>query len=214
MDLIPPAPQALWADKLAALGPLRLQSSEGDCAPTTVINALLYLSDGRIHPKLLRLIWAVSLDFQGHTTGWVGCQLLSEVVNAWAAQSANDGVAHPPQGFASSVWQGKAATAERIARAIGGGGAVCITCKDGKHYALLHSADGACFYGFDPYLPDKKNPLDGHFLGLNSPHAAPAHLHGMVNFSLPLRDLKALLKRKDRHGNLVNQWFQVIERTA
>jgi hypothetical protein len=188
----------IWEVKQRQVGALRLQSSEGDCVPTTVINALLYLTEDRIHPKLQRLIWSVALDYQGKTTGYVGCQLMSDVINAWHLHAANDRV-NSIFNFKSRIATGTdAVLIGEVQETIASNGVACLTCKNGKHYALLHSFDDDYFYGFDPFFSriKRKNPFHSAYVNDAS---------GMVNFSITKDGLKELFK------DGVNQWVHLIE---
>jgi hypothetical protein len=201
--------KTLWKKKQDEVGALRLQSSDGDCVPTTVINALLYLTEDRIHPKLQRLIWSVALDDQGETTGWIGCQLVSDVINAWRVQAGNDGIDEPVV-FESRINAGKKNLLQDVQDVVNKKGVACLTCKKGKHYALLHSFDGENFYGFDPYLPNEKDLQDKFFthieiLSATSSETVHKKINGMVNFSISIPQLEGLLKVKR------NQWIHLIE---
>ncbi len=185
----------VWGKKQRRVGALRLQSSYGDCVPTTVINALLYLTEDRIDPKLQRLIWSVALDDQGETTGSVGCQLMSDVINAWHLHTLNDGVKNIESRIATGTG---AVLIGAVQETIASNGVACLTCKNGKHYALLHSFDDDLFYGFDPYFPNQSEAQDPQFERVD--------LQGMVNFSISKHGLKKLLTRK------ANRWVHLIKR--
>lgn len=200
--------KTFWKDKQDEVGALRLQSSDGDCVPTTVINALLYLTGDRIHPKLQRLIWSVALD-EGPLTGWVGCQLVSDVISAWSDWTHKDGNAgNKKRKFISEIRANHVAkkfdvtqTLKDIHDCIEAEGVVCLTCNKGGHYALLHSFDGSFYYGFDSYFSNGDRLLEAAFTKCND-------LSSMTNFMISKPKLENLLKDKDES----NQWVHLIKR--
>ena len=137
-----------------AVGPLRYQTAQADCVPTTVVNALLFVTGKNLPARLMRLIWACSLDLPGGGTGWVCSKLLGEVLEAWFTMSEFDGARDTLADYQSTVLQGTKVTLKRrnsLVSTLDAGGVVCITTENGGHYALVHSHDeGKSFYGFDP----------------------------------------------------------------
>jgi hypothetical protein len=204
----------IWEVKQRQVGALRLQSSEGDCVPTTVINALLYLTEDRIHPKLQRLIWSVALD-EVPLTGWVGCQLVADVIDAWSNWTHKDGNAsNKKRKFISEIRPKKTGDEFDVSKILGdiqvlvekNAGVVCLTCRKGGHYALLHSFDGENFYGFDSYLRAKDMTSDVLFEYNDTVDITNNKRYEMVNFLISKDNLKKLLEDK------VNQWIHVIAR--
>lgn len=139
-----------------AVGPLRFQMASADCVPTTVVNALLCVTRRPVPHRLMRLIWASSLDQDGGT-GWVCSRLLVELLESWFRMAGRDGEGDALSGFSSRLCLGAEASLEgsdALLDALNAGGAVCLTTERGKHYTLLHGHDGGqTFYGFDPTWP-------------------------------------------------------------
>lgn len=135
------------------VGPLRYQMANADCVPTTVVNALLFVTKQTVPHRLMRLIWASSLD-QAGGTGWVCSRILSDVLDAWFTMSKYDDERQTLEDFRSSVKQGKDVSLKpkhALLTTLNAGGAVCLTTENGGHYSLLHSHNGEKeFYGFDP----------------------------------------------------------------
>lgn len=198
----------IWEKKQLQVGALRLQSSDGDCVPTTVINALLYLTEDRIHPKLQRLIWSVALD-EGPLTGWVGCQLVADVISAWSDWTHKDGNAGKKKRKFISEIMSQGTLGEKFDEinslkeiqdwVEAKTGVVCLTCNKGGHYALLHSFDGKNFYGFDAYFSNNGAMTEAAFTEYKD-------TCGMVNFSISTDGLKKLFNDE------ANQWLHFIKR--
>jgi hypothetical protein len=77
-----------WQRLYEKIGPLRYQSSEGDCVPTTLLNGLSVLLERPLHPTLLKLVWSLSVDQR--TTGWVCCDALSSLLTKWFERAHQD----------------------------------------------------------------------------------------------------------------------------
>ena len=199
--------KTIWKEKQNQVGALRLQSSEGNCVPTTVINALLYLTEDRIHPKLQRLIWSVALD-EDQMTGWVGYQLLRDVISAWSNWTHKDGNAgKKKRKFISEILATSTTEKFDATNALArirdwiseSEGVVCLTCNKGGHYALLHSFDGKNYYGFDSFYSNSGCMPEAAF-------AECKDLCSMVNFSISKPKLENLLEDES------NQWVHLIKR--
>jgi len=127
-----------------------------DCVPTTVVNALLFVTRKTLPQRLMRLIWGCSLD-QRNGTGYVCSRILADVLDAWFKMSEDDGESQTLSEFCSRIKLGKDVSLKPnnpLLTTLNAGGAVCITTGNGGHYSLLHSHNqGKAFYGFDPTWP-------------------------------------------------------------
>jgi hypothetical protein len=136
-----------------AVGPLRYQMAAGDCVPTTVVNALLCVTRTTLPHRLMRMIWASSLD-QSNGTGWVCSKLLVELLDSWFKLSEYDGERQTLAEYTSKVRLESQVSLRQnnsLVTTLNNRGAICLTTENGGHYALLHSHDqGQRFYGFDP----------------------------------------------------------------
>jgi len=134
-----------WKKLSKTIGPLRYQMSECDCVPTTIINALLVVRKRRLKPKLLHLIWSVSLDFNKEGTGYVSSQLLAHVLQSWFDRALSDGYETRTPNVTSEIIEGETVhlnQSNRIARCLNAGGVACLTTENGGHYSLLLAQEG------------------------------------------------------------------------
>jgi hypothetical protein len=184
-----------------SVGPLRFQVAEADCVPATVINALLVATKRTVPLRLLRLIWATSLD-QRRGTGWVCSKLLVDVLEAWFTRSGWDKERETLDDFTSIIKEGASVSLgpnNPITSTLNQGGVVCLTVHGGEHYALLHSVDGDSFYGFDPTWPKGARQRSESLRLLESSH-------GVANVCWQREELADLLKDES------NQSVHIIRR--
>lgn len=181
------------------IGPLRYQSSESDCVPTTIVNGLLVLLKRRIHPRLLHMIWAVSLD-ANHGTGSVSCYTLSSILNHWFGSAHLDGWEKEPLPFVSDVIEGEAVHLRRnnpLTRTINAGGVCFLVTCNGGHYILLHSVAGKQYLGFDPYMKVRKGSVEQS--GIYEKYS------GLANVIYLREEIDRLFREEG------NQWLHIIE---
>lgn len=188
-----------WKKLSKTIGPLRYQMSEADCVPTTIINALLVVRKRKLKPKLLHLIWSVSLDFSKEGTGFVSSQLLAYVLQSWFDRALADRYEARKPNLKSEILEGNdvhLGQGNRIARCLNLGGVACLTTYDGGHYSLLLGQEGNEYLGFDPWWQES--------------FASKKHIecfqdyHGIVNMRWSREELLAELSRKS------NQWIHLI----
>ena len=187
-----------WKAIARKTGPLRYQMSESDCVPTTVINGMIFLLQRRIHPRLLNMIWHISVESKGGS-GWVTSQLLSDLLNTWFKLAVYDRNESDVMPFESRIIEGDAAHLDRnntIVRALNAGGVCCLTVRDGRHYILLLSTDGQQFLAFDPYWKRDMASADHQ--------TRFSEYHGLVNTVISRAELMSLLKISS------NKWVQII----
>jgi hypothetical protein len=129
-----------WDDLYKKIGPLRYQSSESDCVPTTLVNGLTVLFERRLNPKLLQLIWGLSLDREHMTgTGWVCCDVLSDLLTKWFQRAHEDGYEKKQLPFTSRIIEGHSVDLNEILPCLNSGGVVCLSTAD--HYYLILGVD-------------------------------------------------------------------------
>jgi|GEM_PF-2176561 len=187
-----------WKKIASKIGPLRYQMSDSDCVPTTIVNAMLFLLQRRLHPRLLSMLWHISVETKSGS-GWVTCQLLSDTLNSWFLRAHLDGNEKGVLPFKSKIIEGDAAHLERnnsLARSINIGGVCCLTVNDGKHYVLLHATNGRQFLAFDPYWCRK--------LSSTASQQRYKEYFGLVNASYTRDELASELE----NGN--NKWIHII----
>lgn len=188
-----------WKKLSKRIGPLRYQMSECDCVPTTIINALLVVRKRRLKPKLLHLIWSVSLDFSKEGTGFVSSQLLAHVLQSWFEPALADGYETRKPNFKSEILEGEDVhlnRSNRIARCLNAGGVACLTTEDGGHYSLLLAQEGSDYIGFDPWWLESYSSK-GHLDNFQK-------YHGIANTRWTRDELLSELNKKS------NRWIHLI----
>ncbi len=135
--------------------PLHYQTTEYDCGPTTMLNAISYLFHRQdIAPEVVRNIMLYSLDGynkdgEAHKNGTTGMAML--FLANWLNQFGR--VKKWP--VHCKVMNGKEvriSQSSRIAECLGQGGAVVARVMLGVwHYVLLTGIDDQYIYVFDPY---------------------------------------------------------------
>ncbi len=188
-----------WKKLSKMIGPLRYQMSECDCVPTTIINGLLVVRKRQLKPKLLHLIWSVSLDFNKEGTGYVSSQLLAHVLQCWFDRALADGYETRNPKLKSEIIEGETIHLNQnnpIARCLNIGGVVCLTRENGNHYSLLIAQEGNDYLGFDPWWCESYSSED---------HAIKfGDYHGIVNIRWTRDELLKEIKRKN------NKWIHLI----
>ena len=187
-----------WKRLYKRIGPLRYQASESDCVPTTVVNGLIVVMETQLKPRLLQLVWNVSIDSKAGT-GCVGSQVISDVLNAWFSRARDDGYEKSRLPFKSEIVEGGKVHLDRnnpIGRCLNGGGVVCITTKNGTHYSLILAEDNGKYMLFDPWWSPSRSKDD--FLDY----------HGLVNQVWDRDRLLDELKKPN------NKWIHLISKVA
>ena len=154
--------------------PLKYQSTEFDCVPTTFQNALNYLFDREeIPPEVIQRVLLYSLDTinnngeygKGGTTG-LACQFILQWLEMDAANNKN--FALKCEYLTEDEVQ--LTQNKRIVKCVNSGGvALCSVCFDKTgsiyHYMLCTRADSEYLYFFDPYYRKQQfKNSDKHFL--------------------------------------------------
>ena len=187
-----------WKAVARKTGPLRYQMSESDCVPTTVVNGMIFLLQRRIHPRLLNMIWHISVETKTGC-GWVTSQLLSDVLNSWFTRAHYDGNEKDVLPFESRIIEDDAAHLERnntLMRALNAGGVCCLTVNNGRHYILVLATNGRQFLAFDPYW--------NRTIASTSHQDAFSIYHGLVNTEFTRAEIQESLSVSN------NKWLHVI----
>jgi hypothetical protein len=147
-----------WESLYKKIGPLRYQSSTHDCVPTTVINALTVLFERQLHPKLLHLIWSLSMDGD-KGTGWVCCDVLSTLLSKWFERAHQDGYEKEKLPFTSKIIEDESVhlgKSNQILRCLNSGGVACLSTA--THYYLILGVEDDNFLLFDCCWHKSKTP--------------------------------------------------------
>jgi hypothetical protein len=187
-----------WKKIASKIGPLRYQMSESDCVPTTIVNAMMFLLQRRIHPRLLSLIWHISVETKGGS-GWVSSRLLSDALNIWFTDAHLDKNEKGSLPLKSKIIEGDAAHLERnngLMRALNAGGVCCLTMHEGRHYALLLATEQDQYLLFDPWWTKA--------FGSSSHQEKYSAYFGLVNSTCTRDQLAETLRSEN------NQWCHVI----
>ncbi len=135
--------------------PLRFQTTEYDCAPTSFINALLYLYEREEIPAiLLKTIYQYSLDekrCQG--TSRESAEKLANLISEYAKDN----------GFKIRVvtLTKDEVQLSTMKECLNEGGVIIARCyQDSEHYVLITNIDDNSAYLFDPYYLDKKTYIE------------------------------------------------------
>lgn len=130
--------------------PLHYQSSECDCVPTSVINALLWMFHD-IHPEIIRSVWDFTLDGDGSNgTSYARQEALFTYLNIASDDPCDF------KGF-GVVIEGTEAPSDKMAKQITkclrAGGCVLTSVWYGKdgHMSLILGEDPEYYYCFDSY---------------------------------------------------------------
>lgn len=141
-----------WQEIAEIIGPLRYQSSETDCVPVTVINAILVVYQRQLPTALVKQIWALGVDFD-EGTGFVGTHALAAFLDVWFKTAVSDRREKTAIGLSSRIITTQKVSlgpGNVIARTLNGGGVCCLTIKGGCHYVLLLAIEKDEYLIFDP----------------------------------------------------------------
>jgi len=188
-----------WDAIRRKIGPLRYQSSESDCVPTAIVNGLLFLLRRRLHPRLLQMIWSVSLETRAGT-GYTSCHTLSTILQNWFSFAHEDGFEQEEMPFISTVVEGESVHLSRnnpLTRTLNYDGIAFLVTNDGAHYVLLHTHKRGNYFGFDPYYKVRK--------GAKSQNAIYDDCSGLANVRFTRGELEKLFKVDS------NKWLHLVE---
>jgi hypothetical protein len=143
---------------------LNYQTSEFDCGPTTLINAIRYLYEREeVLPEIIKTIMLYTLDLYDHNgefgkrgTSRMAMMFLSNWLNEFAG--TKNYPIHTELVIDDKVWIHQNS---KITECLQQGGAVivCVWLGETKHYVLLTGIEGDYLCMFDPYEWDE--PIDG-----------------------------------------------------
>ena len=174
-----------WEALYKKIGPLRYQSSTSDCVPTTLINGLTVLLERQIEPRLLQLIWALSLDREKVGTGWVCCDVLSNLLSKWFDRAHEDGYEKAALPFTSKIIEGNSVHLRKgnpILRCLNSDGVACLSTAE--HYYLILGVENDKFLLFDCWWDKSNTPKRLQELGAYK---------GLVNTTWSREDLENIL---------------------
>jgi hypothetical protein len=125
--------------------------------------------------------------------------VISDVLNAWFSRARDDGYEKNRLPFKSEIVEGGKVHLDRnnpIGRCLNGGGVVCITTKNGRHYSLILAEDNGKYMLFDPWWTPSRSKDD--YLDY----------YGLVN---QVWDRDRLLEELKEPSN---QWIHLISKVA
>ena len=143
--------------------PLRYQTTNYDCAPTCLLNALSVLYErSEIAPEVLRQINACTLDTFDEKgamgrlgTSHAAMRFLADWLNRHAAANGLDLQCEYLTGEDVTLAEGS-----RLRGVLNDGGvATAYIDLDGWHYILLTGAEGEKVYAFDPWILPEPFPV-------------------------------------------------------
>lgn len=153
--------------------PLSYQSTEYDCGPTTVLNAINYLFPREeIYPDVVKSIMQYSLDcysdkgeaYKNGTTG-MAMMFLSNWLNHFG--KVKNWPIHCNMVNGQEVYVGENS---KIAECLQQGGVAVVRVMYGCwHYVLLTGIEGENVYAFDPYYRQKQFVNKGIQMIANAP---------------------------------------------
>jgi len=153
--------------------PLMYQSTEYDCGPTSMINAINYLYNRKdIYPEVIRNIMLYSLDSynrngEAHKSGTTGMAMI--FISSWLNQFGKV-KKWPIYSEAINGEKVQVGQHTKIAEAIGQGGVVVAKVMLGWwHYVLITGIDKEYVYLFDPYYREKSFNTEGLEIITNAP---------------------------------------------
>lgn len=141
-----------WERLYNKIGPLRYQSSTGDCVPTTIVNGLSVLVKRPLHPTLLKLIWSLSVDQE--VTGWVCCDTLSSLLAKWFERAHKDNYEKRSElRYSSRIIEGTAVhlgPKNLLDQCLKNQGVACISVgTKSDHYVLILGIENEQYLGFN-----------------------------------------------------------------
>ena len=183
-----------WTKLYKEIGPLRYQSSTGDCVPTTLLNGLSVLLRRPLHPTLLKLIWSLSVD--SGVTGWVCCDALSSLLTKWFERAATDKYESPSKlRFSSRIIEGAdvhLGPNNLLDQCLKMQGVACVSIgPKSDHYVLILGFENGRYLGFNCLW--EKDKTSRNLSVLDS-------YKGLVNVTWSRSDLKKLIPPRSKVG--------------
>lgn len=150
-----------WERLYNKIGPLRYQSSTGDCVPTTIVNGLSVLVKRPLHPTLLKLIWSLSVDQE--VTGWVCCDTLSSLLAKWFERAHKYNYEKGSElSYTSRIIEGEAVhlgPRNLLDQCLRKQGVACMSIgKSSNHYVLILGFENDRYLGFNCLWDENKTP--------------------------------------------------------
>jgi hypothetical protein len=189
-----------WTRLYQKIGPLRYQSSTGDCVPTTLLNALSVLLQRPLHPTLLKLIWALSVDTD--VTGWVCCDSLSSLLTKWFERAHKDDYETRKLPFTSRIIEGSdvhLGSRNLLDKCLQRQGVACMSIgKESEHYVLILGFENDRYLGFNCLWDKESTPQNLTDL---------ASYKGLVNATWSRQELEDLIPRS---RNVGLRWMHLL----
>ena len=190
-----------WERLYNKIGPLRYQSSTGDCVPTTIVNGLSVLVKRPLHPTLLKLIWSLSVDQE--VTGWVCCDTLSSLLAKWFERAHKDNYEKGSKlRYTSRIIEGVAVHLgpnNLLDQCLKNQGVACMSIgKKSDHYVLILGFENDRYLGFNCLWDENKTPQQLENL---------ASYKGLVNITWSRKELEKIIPNP---SDVVLRWMHLL----
>ena len=190
-----------WERLYNKIGPLRYQSSTGDCVPTTIVNGLSVLVKRPLHPTLLKLIWSLSVDQE--VTGWVCCDTLSSLLAKWFERAHKDNYEKGSKlRYTSRIIEGVAVHLgpnNVLDQCLKNQGVACMSIgKKSDHYVLILGFENDRYLGFNCLWDENKTPQQLENL---------ASYKGLVNITWSRKELEKIIPNP---SDVALRWMHLL----
>ena len=190
-----------WERLYNKIGPLRYQSSTGDCVPTTIVNGLSVLVKRPLHPTLLKLIWSLSVDQE--VTGWVCCDTLSSLLAKWFERAHKDNYEKGSKlRYTSRIIEGVAVHLgpnNLLDQCLKKQGVACMSIgKKSDHYVLILGFENDRYLGFNCLWDENKTPQQLENL---------ASYKGLVNITWSRKELEKIIPNP---SDVALRWMHLL----
>ena len=190
-----------WERLYNKIGPLRYQSSTGDCVPTTIVNGLSVLVKRPLHPTLLKLIWSLSVDQE--VTGWVCCDTLSSLLAKWFERAHKDNYEKGSElSYTSRIIEGEAVhlgPRNLLDQCLRKQGVACMSIgKSSNHYVLILGFENDRYLGFNCLWDENKTPQQLENL---------ASYKGLVNITWSRKELEKIIPNP---SDVALRWMHLL----
>lgn len=190
-----------WERLYNKIGPLRYQSSTGDCVPTTIVNGLSVLVKRPLHPTLLKLIWSLSVDQE--VTGWVCCDTLSSLLAKWFERAHKDNYEKGSElSYTSRIIEGEAVhlgPRNLLDQCLRKQGVACMSIgKSSNHYVLILGFENDRYLGFNCLWDENKTPQRLENL---------ASYKGLVNITWSRKELEKIIPNP---SDVALRWMHLL----
>ena len=190
-----------WERLYNKIGPLRYQSSTGDCVPTTIVNGLSVLVKRPLHPTLLKLIWSLSVDQE--VTGWVCCDTLSSLLAKWFERAHKDNYEKGSKlRYTSRIIEGVAVHLgpnNLLDHCLKNQGVACMSIgKESDHYVLILGFENDRYLGFNCLWDENKTPQQLENL---------ASYKGLVNITWSRKELEKIIPNP---SDVALRWMHLL----